>query len=193
MAPAPNLRGGGGKGKTTKLQKAAEIHFLLVSYPAPCDLSWSQGVRKQLTGLLVFGTMYNEMANIWPDEPTLFLAQNTADVWFSSIHSLIQSATLQVLEPPHQRMLPIDAQTSYGSFSPVPWPFSLKLSHAPSHLQGRSPKLAVAKMRLVAQWGQLQPQECAVSTHEALLRSSVSIVTVVTKGPPKLPAACPAA
>ena len=49
-------------------------------------------------------------------------------------------------------------------------------------LQGRSPKLAVAKMRLVAQWGQLQPQECAVSTHEALLRSSVSIVTVVTKG-----------
>ena len=32
------------------------------------------------------------MANIWPDEPTLFLAQNTADVWFSSIHSLIQSA-----------------------------------------------------------------------------------------------------
>ena len=92
MAPAPNLRGGGGKSKTTKLQKAAEIHFLLVSFPAPCDLSWSQGVRKQLTGLLVFGTMYNEMANIWPDEPTLFLAQNTADVWFSSIHSLIQSA-----------------------------------------------------------------------------------------------------
>ena len=60
-------------------------------------------------------------------------------------------------------------------------------------LQGRSPKLAVAKMRLVAQWGQLQPQECAVSTYEALLRSSASIVTVVTKGPPKLPAACPAA
>ena len=50
-------------------------------------------------------------------------------------------------------------------------------------LQGRSPKLAVAKMRLVAQWGQLQPQECAVSTHKALLRSSASIVTVVTKGP----------
>ena len=38
-------------------------------------------------------------------------------------------------------------------------------------------------MRPVAQWGLLQPQECAVSTHEALLRSSASIVTVVTEGP----------
>ena len=54
-------------------------------------------------------------------------------------------------------------------------------------LQGRSPKLAVAKMRLVAQWGQLQPQECAVSTHKALLRSSASIVTDGgNKGAPKV-------
>ena len=52
-------------------------------------------------------------------------------------------------------------------------------------------------MRPVVQWEQLWPQMCTVSTHEALLRSSASIVTaVVTKGPhaltgraPPLPAA----
>ena len=38
-------------------------------------------------------------------------------------------------------------------------------------------------MRPVVQWEQLWLQMCAVSTHEALLRSSASIVTVVTNGP----------
>ena len=37
-------------------------------------------------------------------------------------------------------------------------------------------------MLSVAQWSQLQPQVCAVSTHEALLRSATYIVTVVTQG-----------
>ena len=43
--------------------------------------------------------------------------------------------------------------------------------------------MAVTYMRPVVQWEQLYPQMCAVSTHEALLGSSASIVTVVTKGP----------
>ena len=38
-------------------------------------------------------------------------------------------------------------------------------------------------MRPVVQWEQLWPQMCAVSAHEALLRSSASIVTAVSEGP----------
>ena len=46
-------------------------------------------------------------------------------------------------------------------------------------------------MRPVVQWEQLWPQMCAVSTHEALLRSSASIVTVVTEGPHALTGRAP--
>ena len=45
---------------------------------------------EQLAGLLMY-SFWADVTSIWPDEPTLFLAQNAEDGWFSSIHSIIHS------------------------------------------------------------------------------------------------------
>ena len=69
--------GGGGGGYLAMLFEMDSQHLL-------------DDAVEQLAGLIMY-SFWGDGTSIWPDEPTLFLAQNAEDRWFSSIHSIIHS------------------------------------------------------------------------------------------------------